>query len=159
MSLFVEWGSWIGYFMGFLLLLKFYNSVKHQLSIHPACCNWKAKWSISQINWPLLKSPRYQLPTMSFQGVLSTDVFTLSAEWHVMLMKAVRTRNGHLQVEMVQDPPSGPGIRAPPTGGSLQNKASPNQLHLFLGSLNTKTIIRYFSLVTIILKGTYSLIN
>lgn len=145
--------------MGFLLLLKFYNSVKHQLSIHPACCNWKAKWSISQINWPLLKSPRYQLPTMSFQRVLSTDVFTLSAEWHVMLMKAVRTRNGHLQVEMVQDPPSGPGIRAPPTGGSLQNKASPNQLHLFLGSLNTKTIIRYFSLVTIILKGTYSLIN
>lgn len=141
MSLFVEWGSWIGYFMGFLLLLKFYNSVKHQLSIHPACCNWQAKWSISQLNWPLLRSPRYQLPTMSFQRVLSTDFFTLSAEWHVMLMKAVWTRNGHLQVEMVRDPPSGPGIRAPPTGGSLQNKASPNQSHLFWGSLNIKTIM------------------
>lgn len=76
-----------------------------------------------------------------------------------MLMKAARTRNGHLQVQMAQDPPSGPGMRAPPTGGYLQNKGSPNQSHLFWGSLNTETIIRYFSLVTIILKGTYSLIN
>ena len=145
--------------MGFLLLLKFYNSMKHQLSIYPACCNWQAKWSISQLNWPLLKSPRYQLPTMSFQRVLNAKFFTLSAEWHVMLMKAVWMRNGHLQMEMVRDPPSGPGGRAPPTGGSLQNKGSPSQWHLFWGSLTTKTIIRHFSLVTIILKETYSLIS
>ena len=145
--------------MWFLLLLKFYNSMKHQLSIYPACCNWQAKWSISQLNRPLLKSPRYQLPTVPFQRVLNAEFFTLSAEWHVMLMKAVWMRNGHLQMEMVRDPPSGPDGRAPPTGGSLQNKGLPSQSHLFWGSLTTKTIIRHFSLVTIILKETYSLIS
>lgn len=89
----------------------------------------------------------------------NAEFFTLSAEWHVMLMKAVWMRNGHLQMEMVRDPPSGPDGRAPPTGGSLQNKGLPSQSHLFWGSLTTKTIIRHFSLVTIILKETYSLIS